>query len=64
MDALGAQEIMMPALQPKEPWITTDRWDKFDVLFKIKKPDEKGIRPRSDSRGNRNAIGASFCNLV
>ena len=25
MDALAAQEIMMPALQPKEPWITTDR---------------------------------------
>ena len=41
MDALGAQEIMMPALQPKEPWITTDRWDKFDVLFKIKSQTKK-----------------------
>lgn len=41
MDALGAQEIMMPALQPKEPWVTTDRWDKMDVLFKIKSQTKK-----------------------
>ncbi len=41
MDALGAQEILMPALQPKEPWVTTDRWDKMDVLFKIKSQTKK-----------------------
>jgi prolyl-tRNA synthetase len=34
LDALGAQEILMPALLPKEPWITTGRWDTLDVLFK------------------------------
>lgn len=35
MNALGAQEILMPALIPKELWETTDRWDKIDVNFKL-----------------------------
>lgn len=36
MNALGAQELLMPALLPKEPWITTGRWDSIDVMFKVK----------------------------
>lgn len=38
MDALGAQEIIMTSLQPKELWEQTDRWDdeKVDVWFKSK----------------------------
>ena len=36
MDALGAQEIVMPALQPKDPWEQTGRWDTVDILFKFK----------------------------
>lgn len=35
MNALGGQEILMPALQPKENWQTTGRWDKFDALYKV-----------------------------
>jgi len=35
MVALGGQEIYMPALQPKENWETTDRWDSLDILFKV-----------------------------
>ena len=35
MNALGAQEILMPALQPKENWDITGRWDKVDVLYKL-----------------------------
>ncbi|MCK9360669.1 His/Gly/Thr/Pro-type tRNA ligase C-terminal domain-containing protein [Patescibacteria group bacterium] len=35
MDALGAQEIFMPSLQPKEYWETTNRWEGVDVLFKL-----------------------------
>lgn len=35
MNASGAQEILMPALTPKEPWLATDRWDGFDVLYKL-----------------------------
>ncbi|OGH73248.1 MAG: hypothetical protein A3C90_03970 [Candidatus Magasanikbacteria bacterium RIFCSPHIGHO2_02_FULL_51_14] len=41
MDALGAQEILMPALTPKELWTQTGRWDAIDVLFKIHGRDDK-----------------------
>ncbi len=40
MDALGAQEILMPALQAKEAWVTTGRWDSVDILFKL--PSQTG----------------------
>lgn len=40
MNALGAQEILMPALQSKEAWITTGRWDNVDILFKL--PSQTG----------------------
>ncbi len=36
MNAVDGQEIFMPALQPKDNWQTTGRWDTVDVLFKIK----------------------------
>lgn len=36
MNAINAQEILMPALQPKENWEATGRWSGLDVLFKIK----------------------------
>lgn len=36
MDGLGAREIFMPSLQPKEYWDTTNRWEGVDVLFKLK----------------------------
>src|SRR3989338_8004866 len=36
MDALGGQEILMPSLHPKENWETTGRFDKMDVLYKVK----------------------------
>lgn len=36
MNALGAQEVLMPALQPREIWDITGRWDKVDVLYKLK----------------------------
>jgi prolyl-tRNA synthetase len=36
MDRIGGQEILMPALQPREIWDQTGRWDKVDVLFKLK----------------------------
>jgi prolyl-tRNA synthetase len=35
MDGVGGQEVLMPALQPKEIWTKTGRWDKVDVLFKL-----------------------------
>jgi prolyl-tRNA synthetase len=36
MDAIGGQEVLMPALHPKANWLTTGGWDKIDVLFKLK----------------------------
>lgn len=43
MNALGANEILMPALQPKENWDATKRWDSMDVLFKIKSQTGKEV---------------------
>jgi prolyl-tRNA synthetase len=41
MDAVGGQEMLMPALHPKELWATTGRWDSLDVLFKLKGAGDK-----------------------
>jgi len=41
MNAIDGQEILMPALTPKEFWQTTDRWDNFDALFKLTGVDKK-----------------------
>jgi prolyl-tRNA synthetase len=41
MNAVGGQEILMPALQPKANWVTTGGWDKIDVLFKLKSRTDK-----------------------
>ncbi|MBI4225704.1 hypothetical protein HY612_01185, partial [Candidatus Roizmanbacteria bacterium] len=34
MNAIGAQEILMPSLHPKSLWEKTGRWNSVDVLFK------------------------------
>jgi prolyl-tRNA synthetase len=39
IDAIGGQEMLMPVLQPAEPWHRTDRYD-IDALFKL--ADRKG----------------------
>lgn len=37
MDAIGAQEITMPALHPSEIWETTGRWSEIgDEMFRLK----------------------------
>jgi prolyl-tRNA synthetase len=37
MNEVGGQEILMPALQPSDPWKQTGRWDKMeDILFRFK----------------------------
>lgn len=40
MDALGANELLLPSLQPKENWIATERWNSLDILFKVKSVHE------------------------
>lgn len=41
MDAIGAQEVLMPLLHPSTLWKQTGGWDKVDVLFKIKSRTDK-----------------------
>lgn len=41
INAIGGQEVLMPALTPKENWQKTGRWQSFDALFKLKGHDEK-----------------------
>ncbi len=41
MNTIGGQEILMPALHPRENWDTTGRWDIMDVLFKLNGAGEK-----------------------
>jgi prolyl-tRNA synthetase len=41
MNAIGAQEISLPALLPREPYETTKRWTEYgDALFRLQ--DRKG----------------------
>ncbi|CAL9544792.1 Proline--tRNA ligase [Streptomyces sp. enrichment culture] len=41
MDAIGAQEVLLPALLPREPYEATGRWDEYGPeLFRLK--DRKG----------------------
>lgn len=43
MDAIGGQEILMPALTPRKIWDITERWDKIDVLFKLRGAGDKDL---------------------
>jgi len=43
MDAVGGQEVLMPALHPKENWETTKRWDAVDILFKLKGAGDRDL---------------------
>ncbi|MFE6174372.1 proline--tRNA ligase [Streptomyces sp. NPDC056464] len=41
MDAIGAQEVLLPALLPREPYDATGRWDEYgQELFRLK--DRRG----------------------
>jgi prolyl-tRNA synthetase len=41
MDAIGAQEVLLPALLPREPYEASGRWEEYgDLLFRVK--DRKG----------------------
>lgn len=41
MNNIGGQEVTMPALIPKNNWLTTGRWENVDILFKIKSQTDK-----------------------
>lgn len=52
MNNIGGQEILMPALTPKEIWVQTNRWEHFDALFKM------------ESNGHEYALGATHEEVV
>lgn len=41
MNAIGAYELCMPVLHPKDAWMKTGRWNTLDVLFKVHARDKK-----------------------
>lgn len=43
MEEVGGQEILMPALNPKENWEKTGRWNSLDILFKLKGAGDKDM---------------------
>lgn len=53
MDGIGAGEVLLPALHPKESWDTTGRWQSLDVLFKLE-----------SQHGNRYALGPTHEEVV
>jgi len=53
MNALGANEVLMPALHPKEFWEKTGRWSAMDDLYKV-----------TDSSGREFALGATHEEIV
>ena len=47
MDAIGAQELLFPALLPKEPFEATGRWTEYgDNIFRLQDPRSSGPMPR------------------
>jgi prolyl-tRNA synthetase len=41
MNAIAGQELLMPALHPKEIWEETGRWQSVDYLYKLRDRQEK-----------------------
>lgn len=53
MNNVSGQEMLMPAMQPKDNWLATDRWNILDVLFKLK-----------SRHGNEYALGPTHEEIV
>ena len=41
MNKINGQELIMPALQPKENWQKTGRWETMDDLYKVKDKSDR-----------------------
>lgn len=53
INKIGGQEVFMPALQPKENWLKTGRWDAMDDLYRVK-----------DAAGKEFALGPTHEEVV
>src|SRR5688572_5756668 len=43
MDRVGGQEVLLPALQPRDIWDRTGRWNTVDVLFRLKGAGDRDL---------------------
>ena len=49
MDAIGSQELLFPALLPKEPFEASGRWTEYgDNIFRLKDRKERRLPARPD----------------
>src|SRR3989344_655831 len=53
MNALGAEELLLPALHPKENWMYSGRWRTMDDLYKV-----------TDSSGREFALGPTHDEII
>jgi len=53
MDQVGGQEVLLSALQPKENWEKTGRWNSLDILYKV-----------ADSAGREVALGPTHEEII
>ena len=53
MNALGAEELLLPALHPKENWMYSGRWETMDDLYKL-----------TDSSGREFALGPTHEEII
>ena len=58
MNKIGGQEVLMPALQPREIWDATGRWD-IDVLFKLKGAGDRDLALGATHEETATPLGAS-----
>src|SRR5690625_1344715 len=59
MNAAGALEMLMPAVQPAELWEETGRWDDFGPLL-LKMTDHAGRQDRKSTRLNSSHVAISY----
>ena len=53
MDAIGAQELLFPALLPREPYEASGRWTEYgDGIFRLQGPQGQRLPARPDARGD------------
>lgn len=52
LNRIGAQEVLLNSLHPKQWWAQTGRWDEVDVLFKLKSQTEQeyGLAPTHEEQ--------------
>ncbi|MCT4552372.1 MAG: His/Gly/Thr/Pro-type tRNA ligase C-terminal domain-containing protein [Alphaproteobacteria bacterium] len=60
INKIDGQELVMPALHPRELWDKTDRWDTLDVLFKLKGSGNKDLALGPTHEEVITPLGSSF----